>query len=160
MAGIEEFADRWNSMAQDANFLDNTILKTGPRLVEVNQQQLLDGKDNKGGNLDQLSPTFRRKGIPGTYRPFKLTMNPRAEGRYDMNLTNRSFSTMQLVLQAREFNIVGAGWADKYDKGQVEFATHLEGRIWGIHQSDYLLHYKTTYLYPLIQESIRQYMQL
>lgn len=160
MADMEEFAGNWNRLATDDSFYGGVIKDTAEGLVKVNQENLKDGMGSDGAPLNQLDRKFRRAGMPGSYRTFKMSLNPRAQGRYDMNLTGRSFDTMRLEVESGRYSIVGAGWANKYNNGEIPWATNLAGRIWGIYQSDHMVYYKTTYLYPLLQTRMRQYLAL
>ena len=159
MEHLEAFARKIHGLVTDMDVVVyGAIDETAVQLVQVNKETLLDGIGSDGLPLNDLNPTFKRPGTPTLYKPLKASLNPRAAGRYDMNFTGASFEAMKLQIQQKRYSIIGAGWAARYDQGQVEWAANLRGRVFGIFENDHLLYYKRQYLYPTISRRIKTYL--
>jgi hypothetical protein len=148
MATIVEFAQRWADLIYDDGIWKEAIELTKEGLIEVNQDQLKDGKSSAGMNLPEYKPFELETGEE--YGDMKRRMNPRNEGRFDMYLTGHSFSTMRAELEGDKFRIMGEGWADSFNR-----SGETRGLIWGLYEGDHLKKYRTNILYPTAVRLIR-----
>lgn len=150
---VDEFIDTWDAMLVDPSIWQGAVELTSDKAVDVNKAQLMDGLGNTGEPLPMLSHYDIGNGT--YYDDIKKAMNPLAGGRYDMNWSGYSFSTMRGYFEGERFKIVGEGWAAAYHRGSVLGADEVAGKIYGLYENDHMQYYRTQYLYPLIIQLIK-----
>jgi len=154
MATIDEFSALWDQMLEDDTIWKGAVDLTSDKLIEVNQQQLLDGKSNTGDFLPQYKSFLMPNGEQ--YGTFKQKKNPRNGGRWDMDLTGNSFSTMKAQFVGDRHVISGEGHAGAFNRGTLGKGK-VKGKLFGVYENDYLKVYREKYLYPLQVALIKAY---
>lgn len=133
----------------DPKIWKGAIELTSQQLVQVNKEQLLDGKGNDGLDL----PVYKRYIVEGgeLYGSLKDRLNPRNRGLWDMHYSGRSFKSMRGYFEGDQFRVVGDGFTASYHR-----QGRARGRIHGINPvSDHMTFYRQTYLYPLLRRLYR-----
>lgn len=142
MATILEFIERWKRVTnENSNLWTDSVMETEEQLLDVNREQLLDGKDKDGADNPDYSNYMG-------YGDTKMEMNPRNRGYYDMNLTGNSFRNMLLYLNGRNIEVHTSGEAAEWDR-------LYGGRFFGIGDNIHLENYRISFLYPQIIKNIK-----
>ena len=120
---------------------------TDKQLLDVNKAQLKQGMGSSGDPLPPLKSYVR--GDVGDYRQYKITKNPDANGRYDMDFTGYSLSTMQLGLEGLKVHISSMGPAQDWNM-------KLGGDIFGVYENSPMEEYRKRFLLPMLSRLIKE----
>ncbi len=149
MATILELAAKMEAALHDPAIWLGAIELTSQQLVQVNKQQLLDGRGNDGLDLPEYKRYLMQSGEE--YATLKERLNPRNRGLWDMNYTGHSFQTMRGYFEGDQFRITSDGLMASYHR-----QGRARGRILGIDKaSDHMIFYRQKYLYPMIRKLYR-----
>lgn len=148
MSSISEFVERWNNAVNDNHLWIEAVINTEEELLEVNKQQLLEGKNKEGGDNPEYANYTTETGE--LYDRIKYQMNPRNRGLYDMRLTGRSFNTMRLhIFGNNDFAITSDGHAQGWND-------ILGNSLFGVYENVHMELYRYKYLYPAIVRQIKE----
>ena len=147
MATIKEFAERWDRMLSSGSIWVEAVEGTDAQLMDVNKEQLKHGTGSDGKPL----PHYKKFVMPGgqLYGDAKTKMNPENGGRWDMNWTGYSLSTMSMALDGLKIHISSQGHARDWDM-------KLGGDIFGVYENSPLENYRKKFLYPLLVRLIKE----
>lgn len=154
MATILELGEAMEAILHDDSIWKGAVELIADKVVDVNKQELLDGRGNDGLDL----PPYKAYTMPDgeQYGDLKQRLNSRNRGLWDMNYTGASFASMKGYFEGDQFRITGEGFAAAYHRQGV-----TRGRIFGINpQSQYMEPLRQKYLYPLLRQLIRARLRI